>query len=141
MKILLDTSVLVAAMVETHQLASPWLKRVKNGADTGVVSVHTLAELYAILTTLPVKPRISPEVVQKLIVHNVLEVCEVISLPEEDYIIVIDRLSDPGIIGGATYDALILQAGLKANVDQVITLNQKDFCRVHPEFADRIVSP
>ena len=29
----------------------------------------------------------------------------------------------------------------KAEADQVITLNEKDFCRVYPDIADRIVSP
>ena len=59
MKILLDTSVLVAAVVESHPAHSqalPWLQRVRNNVDTGLVAAHSLAELYAILTTLPVQP-------------------------------------------------------------------------------------
>jgi predicted nucleic acid-binding protein len=46
-----------------------------------------------------------------------------------------------GIVGGATYDALILYAALKADADQVITLNERDFRRVYPDIADRIISP
>jgi len=30
---------------------------------------------------------------------------------------------------------------LRANVDQVVTLNEKDFRRVHPALADKIISP
>jgi len=59
MKVLLDTSVLVAAMVESHpahERSLSWLQRIKKGSDTGLVSAHTIAELYAILTTLPMKP-------------------------------------------------------------------------------------
>lgn len=59
MKILFDTSMLVAAMVESHPhhtLAFPWLQRVKQRLDEGVVAAHTLAELYAVLTRLPVHP-------------------------------------------------------------------------------------
>lgn len=144
MRILLDTSVLVAAMIETHPAhtrALPWLQRVKSGSDTGLVAAHSLAELYAILTTLPLQPRIPPPVAQALIRRNVLTVFEVVSLSDADYAAVIDHLSDLGIVGGATYDALILYAALKANVDQVATLNEKDFRRVYPQFAGKIVSP
>ncbi len=56
MKILLDTSILVAAMVEAHPFHEQgliWFTRVTNGTDEGVVAAHSLAELYSILTTLP----------------------------------------------------------------------------------------
>ena len=48
---------------------------------------------------------------------------------------------DTGIIGGATYDALILCAAAKAHADQVVKLNTKDFQRVYPDLAEMIVSP
>ena len=44
-------------------------------------------------------------------------------------------------VGGATYDALIIHAALKANADQILTLNTRDFRRVYPELADKIVAP
>jgi predicted nucleic acid-binding protein len=74
MKVLLDTSVLVAAMGEAHpahEKSLPWLQRIKKGSDSGLVSAHSVAELYAILTTLPMKPRISPIVAYDLIQRNV----------------------------------------------------------------------
>lgn len=144
MRILLDTSVLVAAMVEAHPAhtrALPWLQRTQGATDTGLVAAHSLAELYAILTTLPLQPRILPAVAQELIRRNVLDVSEVVSLSGGDYKAVIDHLSGLGIVGGATYDALILHSASKADVDQVVTLNEKDFRRVYPELADKIVSP
>lgn len=64
MRVLFDTSTLIAAMIEghpAHSLALPWLQRVKAKTDAGLVAAHTLAELYAILTRLPVNPRISPK--------------------------------------------------------------------------------
>ncbi len=144
MRVLLDTSVLVAAMVESHPAharALPWLQRAQDGTDTGLVAAHSLAELYAILTTLPVQPRIPPAVAQRLIEHNVLNKFRVVFLSDEDYIAVINHLSGLGIVGGATYDVLILHAAVKANADQVVTLNEKDFLRVYPALADKIVSP
>jgi len=50
MKVLLDTSVLVAAMVEAHPhhvRAFPWLQRVKRKEVTAVLACHSLAELYS----------------------------------------------------------------------------------------------
>ena len=125
MRVLLDTSVLVAAMVEAHpahQRALHWLKRVTHGADHGLVAAHSLAEVYSILTTLPVLPRISPSDALQLIKRNILAVLQVVCLSDADYAQVIEHLSALGITGGATYDALILRAAINANVDQVVTL-------------------
>lgn len=88
MRYLLDTSVLVAAIVEAHPAhaqALPRLQKVKSGVDDGVIAAHSLAELYAILTTLLIQPRISPSTAQQLIHHNVLDTFEVVFLSDEDY--------------------------------------------------------
>jgi len=143
-RLLLDTSVLVAAMVEAHPMhasALPWLQRAKEKRDAGLVAAHSIAELYAILTTLPVRPRVVPAIAHELIKHDVLDILEVVTLSSEDYVTVIKRLSELGISGGATYDALILQAAAKAGADQIVTLNDSDFRRVAPNLADRIVCP
>jgi predicted nucleic acid-binding protein len=142
--ILFDTSILVAAIVRVHpmhQRAIPWLKRVKQQRDSGVVSAHTIAELYAILTTLPIQPRISPELARRLIRDDVLTTCQVVPLAQDDYETVIARLVERGLIGGVTYDALILHAATKAQVDVIVTLNAKDFARIDPSLAPKITTP
>jgi predicted nucleic acid-binding protein len=142
--ILFDTSVLVAAIVRVHPLherAVPWLKRVKMRRDTGIVSAHTLAELYAILTTLPIQPRISPELARQLIHDNVLNTCQVIPLIQDDYEAVITGLAKRGLIGGVTYDALILRVAAQAQVDVIVTLNEKDLSRIDPNLAIKITAP
>lgn len=144
MKILLDTSVLVAAMVEAHpahERGKAWFNRVTSGTDKGLVAAHSLAELYSILTTLPVTPPISASDAKQLIQKNVAEKLEIVSLSSEDYLQVVDQLAELGIVGGATYDALILRAAENAKVDRVVTLNEKDFRRVNPKLADKVVAP
>ena len=144
MRVLLDTSILVAAMVEAHpahEQGLAWLKRVTRGTDKGLVAAHSLAELYAILTTLPVRPPIPPSDAWRLIQHNVVQNLEIVFLSDQDYVQVIEQLAALGIVGGATYDALILRAAAKAKVDLVVTLNEKDFRRVYPNLADKIVAP
>jgi len=142
--ILLDTSVLVAAMVRVHPMhhrAVPWLRRVTSHADTGIVSAHTLAELYAVLTVLPIQPRIPPELARQLIHDNVLSTCQVIPLTEDDYEVVIKRLTERGLVSGVIYDALILHVATQVHVDVIVTLNEKDFARIDPSLAQMITAP
>jgi predicted nucleic acid-binding protein len=142
--ILFDTSVLVAAIVQVHPMharALPWLKRAKMRRDTGIVSAHTLAELYAVLTTLPIQPRISPELAKRLIHDNILAACQVIPLTQSDYETVISRLAERGLTGGVIYDALILHAATKTHVDVIVTLNEKDLSRIDPSLANKITAP
>ncbi len=144
MKILFDTSVIVAALVEKHSARSralPWFERVTLGSDQGFISAHTLAEVYSALTTLPIHPLLSPVEARRLIQENVIDKFEIIALTSTDYTELIEHLSGLDIIGGATYDAIHLRAAAKAEVDQVVTLNAKDFRRVYPALADKIIAP
>lgn len=144
MKILLDTSVLVAAMVEAHpahERALPWLQRVKSETDVGFVAAHSIAELYAILSILPVQPRISSVTANQLIRQNVLDICKVVSLSVQDYTRIIKHLSESNIIGGVTYDAIILYTAFKTEIDRIVTLNKNDFVRIYPDIVDKIVLP
>ncbi len=141
---LFDTSFFVAALLETHPMharAFPYLEQVRNGHITGYVAAHSLAELYAILTALPTHPRISPTLASQLIEHDVIKIFDVIPLSAADYLAVIKHLAQEDIRGGVTYDALILFAAMQANVDQVMTLNAKDFRRIYPAFAQNITTP
>jgi predicted nucleic acid-binding protein len=144
MRLLLDTSVLVAAMVEAddhHARAFPWLQRVQTAADSGVVAAHSLAEVYAILTRLPLRPRLSATDTQQLIQHNILGVCEIVALDATDYTTMLEHLAVTGIVGGATYDALILYTARKITLDQIVTFNTGDFQRLFPDLVSRIVAP
>ncbi|NJO96992.1 MAG: type II toxin-antitoxin system VapC family toxin [Pleurocapsa sp. CRU_1_2] len=70
MKVLFDTSVLVAAFEVSHSRHSvclPWLQRAQEKEIDGYLSTHTLAELYSVLTRLPVRPPISPPLAQRLV--------------------------------------------------------------------------
>jgi predicted nucleic acid-binding protein len=132
-KVLFDTSVLVAALIDSHAnhtKAFPWLLKVKRGEVEGVVGIHTLAELYAILTSLPVQKKVPSTEVWRLIQDSVLSSFEIIQLTKDDYQFVLESLSQNNIRGGTTYDALIAHAAYKASADKLLTLNQSHFKRV-----------
>ena len=143
MRVFLDTSVFVAAMLKghpSHAAALSWLRKIQQGTDVGVVAAHSLAESYAVLTRMPQHPRISPAMAVQLIKTDVLATCEVIALSASEYATLLDHLAKVQVAGGAVYDAVLLYAAQKANVEQIVTLNEAHFVRVYPALADKVVS-
>jgi predicted nucleic acid-binding protein len=144
MKILFDTSVLVAGIVEAHPMhprSLSWLQQAKAGDFEFLVVTHSLAETYAVLTTLPVKPRISPAVGLRLVHSNIEEAAKIVHLTTADYRATIKRMADMGLSGGTIYDALIAAAAQRSSVARLLTLNPHDFHRVWPEGKEIITVP
>ena len=144
MKTLFDTSVIIAALVESHPMhgrAFPWLKQAKEKQFELVVASHTLAELYAVLSTLPLKPRISSSVAWRLIKENIESTSRVISLTPAEYSSTIKSMSEMGLIGGTIYDALIAKVAQKAKVERLLTLNINQFRRVWQDEENKIITP
>jgi predicted nucleic acid-binding protein len=142
-KIIFDTSVIVASIVEahpSHSVAFPWLKRAKSGEFELLTACHSLAETYAVLSSLPVSPRISPLLAWKLVHENVETTAKLIALTASDYGSVIRRMGENGLSGGIIYDFLVIRAAEKAGADRLLTLNTKDFARIWPEGRTRIIS-
>lgn len=111
-RVLFDTSCLIAGMVQTHahhDRALPWLTRASCGEITGLVCTHSLAETYAILTTLPLRPKIQPTAAL-LGIHQNLAAFELISLTQQDYQDTLEELVSLGLAGGVVYDALSCQS-------------------------------
>jgi predicted nucleic acid-binding protein len=144
MKTLFDTSLIIAALVEAHPIhrnAFPWLKQAKEKNFELIVAAHTVAELYAVLSTLPTKPRITSGVAWRLIHENIEAVAKIVSLTAAEYSSVIKKISEKGLFGGITYDALIAKVAEKSKVEQLLTLNPDHFKRVWPEGEKIIVAP
>jgi predicted nucleic acid-binding protein len=144
MRTLFDTSLLIAALVESHPMhekAFPWLKQAKEKKFELFVASHTLAELYAVLTTLPIKPRISANSAWKLIHENIDGIGKIVSLTPSEYFSTIKRISELGLAGGITYDALIAKVAEKSKVERLITLNTDHFRRIWPGDKKVIVAP
>jgi predicted nucleic acid-binding protein len=133
MRILFDTSILVASMVQTHpkhEGAITWLKKAKTQTFSLVIASHSLVECYSVLTRLPLNPRISPIIARQLITENLKEISEIISLPSNEYFDFIQYCSNQNLSGGIVYDTLIYKTALFSRVDHVLTLNAKDFMRL-----------
>jgi predicted nucleic acid-binding protein len=143
-RVFFDRSVLVAALVETHaahERAVPYLNRVRDGADTGYASAHSLAELYAILTAMPLHPRPTHAEAVAMIRSGVLPHFAIVALAEAEYWQLLDHAAAIGLAGGAIYDALHMLAAATCDPDQIVTFNERHFRRVYPALAGRIVVP
>lgn len=116
------------------------MQQVRNRAIYGYISTHSLAELYSVLTRLPLPTKIGSQQACDGIKNN-LNYFEFIDLDSNDYIKVIETVSQAEITGGGIYDALIAQAALKAKVDILLTLNPKHFTRLGEPIASLVQDP
>ena len=73
--------------------------------------------------------------------ENVVSCATVVALSASDYTTLLEELSQRNIRGGAVYDAVIAKAAELADVDQLVTLNERHFVQVWPAGAERIISP
>lgn len=143
MRLLFDTSSLIAAFVQSHPAhtaAWEWLEQTLEGTHDGVVAAHTLAELYAVLIRLPLRPAIPPPVALQLIEEN-LRGLQTVALSAADYRAVLRRLEKLNLAGGAIYDALIAQAALQAKAERLLTLNPGHFRRLGPDVEAVVLVP
>lgn len=132
MRVFFDTSALVAAFVASHPAHSACLKRlnhVRRGSDVYLLGGHSIAELYAVLTRLPVRPAVSPETARELIEQNTKD-ATISVLSAREYLGLLKHLEKQGLKGCVVYDAVLFYSARKARADVMITLNEKDFRRV-----------
>lgn len=144
MKALFDTSVLVAASVQAHPMhrcSIRWLKRVRAGEIELHVAAHSLAECYAVLTALPIRPRIAPGAAARIIRENVENNAKLVALTASEYRATIRELAKLRLAGGVVYDALVARSAAKAGVERLVTLNPDDFIRAWPEGEALIAAP
>ena len=145
MNIFFDTTVLVAASIASHPhhvQAFAALKRVATGLDKGFISTHSIAEVYAALTRLPVDPRIHPAEASRLVTGNLLPHFTAIPIDQLDYLEALRTVTDGGWAGAKIYDALLLRCAAKSNVDRIYTFNLGDFRLLAPsEILGKICAP
>jgi predicted nucleic acid-binding protein len=142
-RVLFDTSVLIPALVTGHQnhaICLPWLQQAEFHQIDGLISTHSLAELYSVLTRLSIKPRPSIQQVEQSL-QELLNYLEAIALVKTDYQQAIARMSSLNLPGGGIFDALIAQAALKGNADVLLTLNPKDFTRLGEPIGSKVQVP
>jgi predicted nucleic acid-binding protein len=133
--IFFDTTVLVAASEQSHPhyaQARPALLRVAAGRDQGFMGLHSIAEVFATLTRLPVQPRIHPIEAARILAENILPHFEVVSLGKKEYLEAMSTLASGGWIGAKIYDALLLRCAARCSAERIFTFNLGDFRQLAP---------
>ncbi len=88
---------------------------------------HSIAEIFAALTRLPVRPRIHPSEAVRIVTDNILPNFEVVSLGQEDYVEALNSMARGGWTGARVYDLLLLRCAAKCSVERIYTFNLGDF--------------
>lgn len=141
MKSFLDTSVLVATFYGEHEHHDVSLALFINlTRKSGCTAAHCLAEVYAVLTGMPGKNRVTPDEAL-LFLADVRARLDVISLSESDYLEVLASAAKSGLVGGGIYDALLAQCALNARAGVLYTWNAKHFTRLGADVAALVRRP
>lgn len=148
MIIVYDTSVLVAVCIQAHPRHAPCCRFFNSGLHGDhqiLVCSHALAEMYAVLTRLPVQPRLSPAMSHRLVSENILQrigtQLAMLVFDQSDYIQALGSCATHGFSGGMVYDHLIHTAALRVKADAIVTLNLKHFRRIAHQNPDFVRSP
>lgn len=143
MKVAFDSSVLIAGTHDGHphhRRAIVWIDAVLDGRITGVLTWHALAEIWSVLTRLPVPARLSPEQALR-VVRGIQGVFQLQSLEPSVYDEALQRCTDRGFASGVVFDALHLVGAEHAGADAIVTFNGADFLRLASPTSPRVVVP
>ena len=133
MKAFFDTSVLVAAFYGDHSRQAACLRLLEDASKkTHFCAAHAVAELYAVMTRLPVRPRITPEQ-GLLFVENVRDYFSVVTLSAAEQFEAAAEAARRGLGGAKVYDLLTLKCAVKAGAERVYTLKLSEFARLAPD--------
>ena len=136
-----DTSVLVAAFWGGHRDHPASIKLLGAARKAqSACAMHTLAEVYAVMTALPIRPMLPTEQVM-LFVQEIRDRLTLVSLDESEYFQTIQRAAGAGFTGGRVYDALILRCAVKIKARTIYTWNLKHFQAIAPGQTARIRTP
>ena len=141
MKGFFDTSVLVPVFYgdHVHHRASLELF-IQFDKSTGCCGAHSLAEVYATLTRMPGKHRISSEQAM-LFISSIRERLSIIALSGDEYADALEASAALGIVGGGIYDAMLAHCAFKAKAEAIYTWNARHYTLCGREVVGRLRTP
>jgi len=139
MRILIDTSVLVAAMVASephHDASAKLLDR-----DDVHFYAHGISETFSTLTGGRRAFRLPASLVSDMLENDFLPEMSPVSLAPGEITRALGQAETRGVRGGAVFDYLHLVAARKANASRLYTLNLSHFLAVAREDDPEITRP
>jgi len=129
MRVLLDTSCLVAAASAQHEHHRATIADLCHRRAAGhifVLASHGLLEAYSVLTRLPPPHRLSPGDALTLLDRNWGD-AETIALTAAESWRALRELAGAGIGGGRIHDGCIAASARKGKCDEILTWNARHF--------------
>lgn len=129
--VFLDTSVLLAGLVDFGPQSAPAQKLLHGVAEQKVKSVgtawHCCLEFYSVSTRLPPEFRLTAADALRLIDEEVFARMGVHDLPGGDRLPLLKAAAQDAIVGGRIYDAHIAEVARAAGAKVVVTDNRRHF--------------
>lgn len=129
MRVVLDTSCLVAAALTQHEHHAATLADLARRRAAGhefVLVSHALVEAYAVLTRLPPPHRVAPADAIAVLDRN-WGALETVALTGAESWRALRQHAAAGVGGGRVYDGQISACARKARADEILTLNLRHF--------------
>jgi predicted nucleic acid-binding protein len=142
-KVVFDTSVLVASIVighRDHARARCWIQAAEAGQVEGFASWHAMSETWSVLTRLPLTPRITPHAAWAAI-RRFRAFLTLLPPTERTYRGALARCTARQLSSGAVFDAIHIVTAEHAHADAILTFNRADFVRLAEATSPRIVVP
>ena len=129
MRVLLDTSCLIAAVMpqhEHHAATVADLSRRRTAGQQFVMAAHAVTEAYAVLTRLPPPHRLAPEDALAVLDRNWGK-ADTIALTAAESWRALREYASAGVSGGRIYDGLIAHCARKGRAAEILTWNVRHF--------------
>ena len=123
---------------EHHEASTAAFKRYSK--QQAACGAHTLAEVYASLTRMPGRDRISSDQAM-LFVGNLRERLTIVALAEAEYFQALENSAVLGVVGGTIYDALLAHCAIKVKAETIFTWNIRHYQLLGPDVVKRIKTP
>jgi predicted nucleic acid-binding protein len=106
------------------------------------MGLHSIAETFAALTRMPVRPRIHPIEAARIFTESILPHFEIVALAQADYLKALNTMAIGGWAGAKIYDALLLLCAARRPVERIYTFNVNDFRQLAPAgLQEKICAP
>ena len=138
----IDTSLIVPSLLfwhEKHAAASAALVELLESDSAVVVPLHSLVEAYAVMTRLPPPHRLSAKDALDLLEGSFRNRSILIGLEGDEGWDLLQDLSQRNLVGGTSYDSLILASARKAGAQRILTFNRSHFERIATEDIEIVV--
>ena len=130
MKTFLDTSVLVAGLIDFGPQSAPSQLVMQAVADRRVEALtawHCCLEFYSVSTRLPPEFRLRADDAVRLLEEEVFARMDIHDLPAAERLSMLRAIATDGVVGGRVYDAHIGETARAARADVVVTDNRRHF--------------